>query len=188
MFDLYLGGYMFNILVVDDEPEIVEVISEILEDNLDCKVKAAKNGLDAYHLAENSKFDMNVTGVYKNIPVNNAFNDLNYIIPWKQYIISQEQMIATAEMASGIAHDFNNILSIIYEQTLSIEEEVSASEKLLEKCRSIQNQSLLGASLTDQLLEFSYQKISEKRLSRFSTSGLLTGGKPSKSAGFLRGC
>ena len=49
---------MFNILVVDDEPEIVEVISEILEDNLDCKVKAAKNGLDAYHLAENSKFDM----------------------------------------------------------------------------------------------------------------------------------
>ena len=38
----------------------------------------------------NSKFDMNVTGVYKDIPVNNDFNDLNYIIPWKQYIISQD--------------------------------------------------------------------------------------------------
>ena len=37
-------------------------------------------------LKVNSQFDMKVSSVYKDIPVNNRFNDLHYIIPWKRYI------------------------------------------------------------------------------------------------------
>ncbi len=49
---------MYKFLVVDDEPEIVEIISEQLMDNFDCKVSSASNGLDAYNLAEKEKFDL----------------------------------------------------------------------------------------------------------------------------------
>jgi len=38
----------------------------------------------------NRKTDMKVTGIYKDIPVNNGFNDLQYLIPWKAYVNSQE--------------------------------------------------------------------------------------------------
>ena len=49
---------MYKILVVDDEPEILEIICEQLSDNLDCEIKTAQNGLDAYHMAETEKFDL----------------------------------------------------------------------------------------------------------------------------------
>jgi ABC-type antimicrobial peptide transport system permease subunit len=38
----------------------------------------------------NSEFDMMVTGVYEDIPVNNTFNDLQYIIPWDKYTSTRE--------------------------------------------------------------------------------------------------
>lgn len=49
---------MYKILVVDDEPEIVEIIKEMLSANLECIINSAGNGLDAYQQAEREKFDL----------------------------------------------------------------------------------------------------------------------------------
>lgn len=38
----------------------------------------------------NSEDDMMVTAIYEDIPLNNTFNDLDYIIPWNFYANSQE--------------------------------------------------------------------------------------------------
>ena len=37
-----------------------------------------------------NQYDLMVTGVYKDIPLNNSFNDTEYIIPWEQYLASRE--------------------------------------------------------------------------------------------------
>ncbi|MGW9684498.1 ABC transporter permease [Flagellimonas sp. 2504JD1-5] len=38
----------------------------------------------------NNQYDMMVTGVYENIPFNNSFYDLNFIMPWDKYTTTQE--------------------------------------------------------------------------------------------------
>ncbi len=37
-----------------------------------------------------NQYDLMVTSVYKDIPVNNSFNDTEYIIPWEQYLAANE--------------------------------------------------------------------------------------------------
>ncbi len=44
-------------------------------------------------IRENNNTDLKVTAVYKDIPEGNAFSDLEYIIPWKHYITSQQWII-----------------------------------------------------------------------------------------------
>ena len=38
----------------------------------------------------NSQYDMTVTSVYRDIPRNNSFDEMDYIVPWKQYITAFE--------------------------------------------------------------------------------------------------
>jgi len=38
----------------------------------------------------NNKDDLIVSGVYKDIPENNSFSDMEYLLPWKYYITTQE--------------------------------------------------------------------------------------------------
>ncbi|MEO0527655.1 MAG: ABC transporter permease, partial [Bacteroidota bacterium] len=37
-----------------------------------------------------NQYDLMVTAVYTDIPFNNAFNDTDYIIPWKNYVANRE--------------------------------------------------------------------------------------------------
>ncbi len=37
-----------------------------------------------------NQYDLMVTSVYKDIPVNNSFNDTDYLIPWEQYLATTE--------------------------------------------------------------------------------------------------
>jgi len=37
-----------------------------------------------------NQYDLMVTSVYSDIPLNNTFNDTDYIIPWEQYLASRE--------------------------------------------------------------------------------------------------
>lgn len=37
-----------------------------------------------------NQYDLMVTSVFKDIPLNNSFNDTEYIIPWEQYLASRE--------------------------------------------------------------------------------------------------
>lgn len=45
----------------------------------------------------NDEDDLIVTAVYKDIPINNSFSDMEYIIPWKHYITTQEWLEATRD-------------------------------------------------------------------------------------------
>lgn len=41
-------------------------------------------------LTVNNEDDLMVTGVYKDIPENNSFSELDYLMPWKHYVTTQE--------------------------------------------------------------------------------------------------
>ncbi|WP_299246396.1 ABC transporter permease [uncultured Aquimarina sp.] len=45
----------------------------------------------------NNTDDLIVTAIYEDIPVNNAFDETNYIIPWKHYITTQEWITRSAD-------------------------------------------------------------------------------------------
>ena len=45
----------------------------------------------------NNESDMLVTAVYEDIPVNNSFNDLQFIMPWDKYTASQEWLRLAAD-------------------------------------------------------------------------------------------
>lgn len=38
----------------------------------------------------NNQYDMQVTAIYEDIPVNNSFNDAEFLMPWEKYITTQE--------------------------------------------------------------------------------------------------
>jgi len=48
-----------KILVVDDKPAIVRIVTELLED-IGCSVESASNGLDAFEKAQKTRFDLYV--------------------------------------------------------------------------------------------------------------------------------
>lgn len=52
---------MQKILLVDDEPDILETIKELIEDQFECSVDTAANGLDAFVLCSKNKYDLIVT-------------------------------------------------------------------------------------------------------------------------------
>lgn len=45
----------------------------------------------------NNKDDLVVSGVYKDIPENNSFHEMDYLIPWKYYITTQEWLEGAKE-------------------------------------------------------------------------------------------
>lgn len=49
---------MQQILVIDDQPEILEIIEMIISNYFDCRIETASNVTDAMELCENSKFNV----------------------------------------------------------------------------------------------------------------------------------
>jgi len=45
----------------------------------------------------NNQDDMMVTAIYEDIPNNNSFNEMHYLMPWKHYITAQEWIIDSAD-------------------------------------------------------------------------------------------
>jgi YesN/AraC family two-component response regulator len=52
---------MHKILLVDDEPDILETLKELVEDQFDCSIDTASSGLDAFVLCGKSKYDLIIT-------------------------------------------------------------------------------------------------------------------------------
>jgi YesN/AraC family two-component response regulator len=52
---------MHKILVIDDEPDIVETVSELIETKFSCGVDTATNGLDGFLMAQKEKYDLILT-------------------------------------------------------------------------------------------------------------------------------
>ncbi|MBF0363195.1 MAG: response regulator [Oligoflexia bacterium] len=51
----------YKILIADDEPDILFLVTDLLENNLSCEITAAHNGNEAFHLATEQLFDIIVT-------------------------------------------------------------------------------------------------------------------------------
>jgi DNA-binding response OmpR family regulator len=49
---------MYNFLVVDDEEDIREIIKMALEDEFECNIDIAVDGLDAFLLAREKRYDL----------------------------------------------------------------------------------------------------------------------------------
>lgn len=49
---------MHKILVIDDEPSILDTVSELIEAKFGCGVETASNGLDAFLLIQKEKYDL----------------------------------------------------------------------------------------------------------------------------------
>ena len=47
--------------MADDEPDILYLITDLLETNLDCTIKAAANGNEAFYIASKELFDIIIT-------------------------------------------------------------------------------------------------------------------------------
>jgi CheY-like chemotaxis protein len=47
-----------NILVIDDQPEIIEIIEEIVESAFDCEIDAEKNASTAIEKCNDKKYDL----------------------------------------------------------------------------------------------------------------------------------
>tara|TARA_B100001971_G_C18267890_1_gene595792 strand:+ start:5349 stop:5714 length:366 start_codon:yes stop_codon:yes gene_type:complete len=52
---------MHKILIVDDEQDILETVSDIVEDKFSCETDSAANGLDAFILCQKEKYDLIIT-------------------------------------------------------------------------------------------------------------------------------
>lgn len=50
-----------KVLIVDDEPQIAELICEVIEKNFMCGADLAENGLDAFILCQENKYQLIVT-------------------------------------------------------------------------------------------------------------------------------
>ena len=52
---------MFNVLIVDDEPEICSIVADILTSELICHCETVSNGLDAFLKLQEKHFDLLIT-------------------------------------------------------------------------------------------------------------------------------
>ncbi|WP_420603609.1 FtsX-like permease family protein [Flagellimonas sp.] len=84
----------------------------------------------------NSQFDMMVTAVYEDIPFNNSFSNLDYLMPWDKYITTQE-WIKKAEDSWG-NNSFQMFIQIVGNTSMTKVEQTikdvkkNASEETLE--------------------------------------------------------
>lgn len=78
-----------NVLIVDDEPQIATLVSDYLQIQ-GANTCAAKDGVDAFHLLNSSKFDLVITDfnmprmsgleLIEKIRANDSFNDIKIIL------------------------------------------------------------------------------------------------------------
>ena len=76
----------------------------------------------------------------------------------------QERLAAIGQLAAGIAHDFNNILgTIVMYSELVTKTQADISDKAQEQLATINQQAMRGASLTNQILDFSRKAVMERK-------------------------
>ncbi|MBF0362958.1 MAG: response regulator [Oligoflexia bacterium] len=51
----------YKILLVDDEPEIINIVTDLLKDNFPCEIVIANNGIDAFYISIEKVFDLIIT-------------------------------------------------------------------------------------------------------------------------------
>jgi ABC-type antimicrobial peptide transport system permease subunit len=77
---------MLDIEIIQGKKNSLKEMNSIMLSESSAKALFGQSDPIGKILKVNSQFDMKVSCVYKDIPVNNAFDDLHFIIPWKRYI------------------------------------------------------------------------------------------------------
>ena len=75
-----------------------------------------------------------------------------------------QKMDAVGQMAGGIAHDFNNILSIVLGNLEMLEREITVDGKVQKRIEGIKHSAQRAVDLTRQLLGFSRDKATSKKV------------------------
>ena len=76
-------------VVRGDEKGLDEINSIIISESLAADFFGKEDPIGKF-LKISNQYDLLVTAVYKDIPVNNTFNDTDFIIPWDHYVANRE--------------------------------------------------------------------------------------------------
>lgn len=79
----------------------------------------------------------------------------------EQALMRTQKMDALGKLTGGIAHDYNNMLGVVIGYTELLKDELRNQPKLLNYIQQIQHAGERSAKLTQRLLAFSRQKISD---------------------------
>ncbi|WP_347924178.1 ABC transporter permease [Pontimicrobium sp. SW4] len=94
------GPEMLNLEIVEGIRDGLKEINAIMLSQSSAKALFGSETAIGKIVKVNNQDDLIVSGVYKDIPENNSFNDTDYLIPWKYYITTQ-QWIERAKTSWG---------------------------------------------------------------------------------------
>ena len=87
----------------------------------------------------------------------------------EQALRRTQKMDALGKLTGGIAHDYNNMLGVVIGYTELLEDELRDQPKLINYVQQIQHAGERSAKLTQKLLAFSRQKISDAECLNLNT-------------------
>ncbi len=84
------GPELFGLEVIQGEKDGLREINSIMLSASTANALFGSEDPIGKTVRVSNQHDMNVSAVYKDIPVNNSFNDTDYIIPWEKYLANNE--------------------------------------------------------------------------------------------------
>ena len=81
---------MLDLKIINGEKNGLEESNSIMLSQTSAKTLFGIDDAIGKIVKVNSQYDMMVTAVYEDIPSNNSFSELNYIMPWKHYVTTQD--------------------------------------------------------------------------------------------------
>ncbi len=84
------GPELFGIEVIKGENDGLREINSIMLSESTANALFGNEDAIGKIVKVSNQHDLNVSAVYKDIPVNNSFNDTDYIIPWEKYLANNE--------------------------------------------------------------------------------------------------
>ncbi|TXT55284.1 MAG: putative Histidine kinase [Candidatus Thorarchaeota archaeon] len=93
-----------------------------------------------------------------------VIEDVTIMREIQERVSTQERLASVGQLAAGMAHDFSNILQGIIGFTELLQLKKIIPDDVMKDLKSIQSLANKGAELTHQILDFSKQSISEKKI------------------------
>jgi ABC-type antimicrobial peptide transport system permease subunit len=84
------GPELFGLEVIKGENDGLREINSIMLSESTANALFGNEDPIGKIVKVSNQHDMNVSAVYKDIPLNNSFNDTDYIIPWEKYLANNE--------------------------------------------------------------------------------------------------
>jgi predicted permease len=81
---------LFDLQIIKGEKDGLREINSIMLSESTAKALFGEEEPIGKVLKVSNQYDLMVSSVYKDIPVNNSFNDTDYVIPWEQYLATTE--------------------------------------------------------------------------------------------------